>query len=61
MLGLALPPVQDYLGQFTWLICALTFCGMPKQDMDGGGMGMSFNNGKGGGHQKVAFALVFVT
>lgn len=63
VLGIALPPVQDYLGRFTWLICIaqLTFRGMPKQDMDGGGMGMSFNNGRGGGHRKVAFALGFVT
>jgi hypothetical protein len=58
-LGAALPPVQDYLGRFTWLICVaqLTFRGMPKQEQDGGGMGMGFNSGRGGGHRKVAFAL----
>ena len=64
-LGAALPPVQDYLGRFTWLICVaqLTFRGMPKEDRDGSGMGMSFNMGgrKGGGHRKVAFALGFST
>lgn len=62
-LGAALPPVQDYLGRFTWLICIaqLTFRGTPKQDRDGGGMGMSFSGGGGGGHRKVAFALGFGT
>ena len=63
-LGAALPPVQDYLGRFTWLICVaqLTFRGMPKEDREGGGMGMSFNMGRGGGgHRKVAFALGFST
>lgn len=63
-LGAALPPVQDYLGRFTWLICVaqLTFRGMPKEEREGGGMGMSFNVGGGkGGHRKVAFALGFGT
>ena len=63
LLGAALPPVQDYLGRFTWLICVaqLTFRGMPKDDREGGGMGISFNSGRGGGHRKVAFALGFGT
>mmetsp|Transcript_14286 Transcript_14286/g.32464 ORF Transcript_14286/g.32464 Transcript_14286/m.32464 type:complete len:177 (-) Transcript_14286:146-676(-) len=60
-LGLALPPVIDYLGRFTWLVCVaqLTFRGMSSEQMDRGGMGMSFNAGGGGGHRKVAFALGF--
>jgi hypothetical protein len=65
LLGIALPPVQEYLGRFTWLICIaqLTFRGMPKQDLENsGGMGaMAFNNGKGGGHRKVAFVLGLAT
>jgi hypothetical protein len=60
-IGAALPPAQDYLGRFTWLICVaqLTFRGMPKELREGGGMGMSFDSGGGGGkgHRKVAFAL----
>ena len=65
-LGAALPPVQEYLGRFTWLICVaqLTFRGMPKEDREGGGFGMSFNmmgRGGAGGHRKVAFALGFAT
>lgn len=59
-MGAALPPVQDYLGRITWLICVaqLTFNGMPKVQQESGGMGMSFG---GGGHRKVAFALGFST
>jgi hypothetical protein len=64
-IGAALPPAQDYLGRFTWLICVaqLTFRGMPKEDREGGGMGMSFNSGGsgGGGHRKATFALGFTT
>lgn len=58
-LGVALPPAQDYLGRFTWLVCVaqLTFRGMPKEEREAGGMGMNFNAGRGGGHRKVAFAL----
>eukprot|EP00527_Entomoneis_sp_CCMP2396_P009798 CAMPEP_0198136826 /NCGR_PEP_ID=MMETSP1443-20131203/409_1 /TAXON_ID=186043 /ORGANISM="Entomoneis sp., Strain CCMP2396" /LENGTH=305 /DNA_ID=CAMNT_0043798105 /DNA_START=157 /DNA_END=1074 /DNA_ORIENTATION=- len=60
-LGLALPPVIDYLGRFTWLICVaqLTFRGMSAEDRDRGGMGAFSSGGKGGGHRKVAFALGF--
>jgi len=64
LLGAALPPVQDYLGRFTWLICVaqLTFRGMPKEEREGGGMGMSFSYGRGkGGHRKAAIALGFAT
>lgn len=63
LLGAALPPVQDYLGRFTWLVCVaqLTFRGMPREQMEGGGMGMNFSAGGGGGHRKVAFALGFGT
>jgi hypothetical protein len=58
-IGVALPPAQDYLGRFTWLVCVaqLTFRGMPKEQQENGGMGMNFNAGRGGGHRKVAFAL----
>lgn len=60
-IGLALPPAQDYLGRFTWLVCVaqLTFRGMPKEEQERGGMGVNFNAGGGGGHRKVAFALGF--
>lgn len=64
LLGAALPPVQDYLGRFTWLICVaqLTFRGMPKEMREGSGMGYNFNaGGGGGGHRKVAFGLGFLT
>lgn len=63
LLGAALPPVQDYLGRFTWLICVaqLTFRGMPRDETRGGGMGISFSEGRGGGHRKVAFALGLTT
>ena len=62
-IGIALPPAQDYLGRFTWLVCVaqLTFRGMPKEEQERGGMGISFNSGGGGGHRKVAFALGFGT
>jgi hypothetical protein len=64
LLGVAIPPAQDYLGRFTWLICIaqLTFRGMPRSEARGGGMGISFDEGSGGGsHRKVAFALGFMT
>jgi hypothetical protein len=63
LLGAALPPVQDYLGRFTWLICIaqLTFRGMPRDSVDSGGMGMNFGAARGGSHRKVAFALGFAT
>lgn len=63
LLGAALPPVQDYLGRFTWLFCVaqLTFRGMPQEEREAGGMGVSFNMRRGGGHRKVAFALGFST
>lgn len=65
LIGLALPPAQDYLGRFTWLVCSaqLTFRGMPQEMQDRGGMGMGFNMGGSGGkgHRKVAFALGIAT
>lgn len=65
ILGAALPPAQEYLGRFTWLVCIaqLSFRGMPKEQMEGsGGMGMGFNmRAGGGGHRKVAFLLGFAT
>lgn len=62
-IGLALPPAQDYLGRFTWLICVaqLTFRGMPRDQLEGGGVGMSFMRGSGGSHRKVAWLLGFLT
>lgn len=60
-LGTVLPPAQEYMQRFTWLVCVaqLTFRGMPKEMRESGGMGMNFNSGSGGGggHRKVAFAL----
>lgn len=63
LIGAALPPAQDYLGRFTWLVCVaqLTFRGMPREETERGGMGISFNAGGGGSHRKVAFALGFST
>ena len=60
-IGAIFPPAQDYLGRFTWLVCVaqLTFRGMPKEEREAGGLGMSFNAGGKGGHRKVAFALGF--
>lgn len=59
--GLVFPPAQDYLGRFTWLVCVaqLTFRGMPREETEAGGLGISFSSGGGGGHRKVAFALGF--
>jgi hypothetical protein len=63
LLGIALPPVQEYLGRFTWLICVaqLTYRGMPREQVEGGGMAMSFKAAGGGGHRKVAFGLGVLT
>jgi hypothetical protein len=64
LLGVCFPPVQEYLGRFTWLICAarLTFRGMPKEMRESGGMGYNFSKGSGGGgHRKVAFGLAVLT
>jgi hypothetical protein len=58
--GLAFPPALDYLNRFTWLICIaqLTFRGMPRSSVDGGGLGMDFNaGGQGKKHMKVAWLL----
>jgi hypothetical protein len=62
-IGIALPPAQDYLGRFTWLVCVaqLTFRGMPQETREGGGMGMAFNMSSRGGHRKIAFAIGFLT
>lgn len=64
MLGVCFPPVQEYMGRFTWLICAarLTYRGMPKEMREDGGMGYNFSKGSGGGgHRKVAFGLAVLT
>ncbi|GKY98152.1 hypothetical protein MPSEU_000773000 [Mayamaea pseudoterrestris] len=62
-IGVALPPSQDYIGRFAWLVCVaqLTFRGMPKEEQESGGMAMNFNTGGGGNHRKVAFAIGFGT
>jgi hypothetical protein len=58
-IGVLLPPSQDYIGRFSWLVCVaqLTFRGMPKEEQESGGVGMNFNGARGGGHRKVAFAI----
>jgi hypothetical protein len=63
MIGLVFPPAQEYMGRFTWLVCVaqLTFRGMPREQQERGGMGISFGGSGGGGHRKVAFALGFST
>lgn len=62
-LGVALPPALDFLGRFTWVVCVaqLTFRGMPREQVSGGGMAMSFRGPGGGGHRKVSFALGIAT
>ena len=63
-IGVALPPAQEYMQRFTWLVCVaqLTFRGMPKGMQDNGGMGpMSGGGGGGGGHRKLAFGLGMLT
>lgn len=58
--GFAFPPALDYLNRFTWLVCIaqLTFRGMPRNDVGGGGLGIDFNAGGGGkSHMKVAWLL----
>lgn len=58
--GLVFPPAIDYLNRFTWLVCIaqLTFRGMPRDNLEGGGLGISFNSGGGGkSHMKVAWLL----
>lgn len=58
--GLAFPPAIDYLNRFTWLVCIaqLSFRGMPRDNLEGGGLGISFNAGGGGkSHMKVAWLL----
>lgn len=58
--GLAFPPALDYLNRFTWLVCIaqLSFRGMPRDGAGGGGLGISFDQGRGGkSHLKVAWLL----
>lgn len=58
--GLVFPPAIDYLNRFTWLVCIaqLTFRGMPRDNLEGGGLGIAFNSGGGGkSHMKVAWLL----
>eukprot|EP00526_Cylindrotheca_closterium_P017625 CAMPEP_0113633390 /NCGR_PEP_ID=MMETSP0017_2-20120614/17376_1 /TAXON_ID=2856 /ORGANISM="Cylindrotheca closterium" /LENGTH=301 /DNA_ID=CAMNT_0000544025 /DNA_START=70 /DNA_END=975 /DNA_ORIENTATION=+ /assembly_acc=CAM_ASM_000147 len=58
--GLLFPPAIDYLNRFTWLVCIaqLSFRGMPRDNIEGGGLGISFNSGGGGkSHMKVAWLL----
>jgi hypothetical protein len=61
--GLAFPPAIDYLNRFTWLVCIaqLSFRGMPRNQVEGGGLGMDFNAGGGGkSHLKVAWLMGLV-
>ena len=63
LLGLALPPFISYSNRFTWLvfIAQLSFRGMPKGDVGGGGMGMQFGSGPGSkSHLKVAWLIGMV-
>ena len=63
LLGLVLPPFISYANRFSWLVCIaqLTFRGMPKTDVGGGGMGMDFGSGPGSkSHIKVAWLIGIV-
>lgn len=58
--GLAFPPAIDYLNRFTWLVCIaqLSFRGMSRESVEGGGLGISFGSGPGAkSHLKVAWLL----
>lgn len=58
--GLAFPPAIDYLNRFTWLVCIgqLSFRGMSRENVEGGGLGISFGSGPGAkSHLKVAWLL----
>jgi len=60
LIGLALPPFISYSNRFTWLvfIAQLSFRGMPKDEVSGGGMAMRFGSGPGSKkHLKVAWLL----
>lgn len=60
LLGLALPPFISYSNRFTWLvfIAQLSFRGMPKDEVSGGGMAMNFGSGPGSKkHLKVAWLI----
>lgn len=57
--GAAFPPAQEYMNRFTWLVCVaqLRFRGMPKEMTEGGGLGISFGNGRNIKHGKIAWLL----
>jgi len=58
--GLVFPPAIDYLNRFSWLVCIaqLSFRGMARENIEGGGLGISFNSGGGKkSHMKVAWLL----
>lgn len=60
LIGLALPPFISYSNRFTWLvfIAQLSFRGMPKDQVSGGGMAMNFGSGPGSKkHLKVAWLI----
>jgi len=60
LLGLALPPFIGYSNRFTWLVCIaqLSFRGMPRDQVQGGGMAMGFGSGPGSKkHIKVAWLI----
>jgi hypothetical protein len=47
------------MGRFTWLVCVaqLTFRGMPREEMEMGGVGVAFGRGGKGSHRSVAWML----
>jgi len=60
LIGLALPPFISYSNRFTWLVCIaqLSFRGMPRDQVSGGGMAMNFGSGPGSKkHLKVAWLI----
>lgn len=60
LIGLALPPFIQYSNRFTWLVCIaqLSFRGMPKEQLEGGGIAMSFGGGPGSkSHIKTAWVI----
>jgi hypothetical protein len=64
LIGLALPPFIQYSNRFTWLVCIaqLSFRGMPKEQLEGGGIAMSFGGGPGSkSHIKTAWLLGLAT
>lgn len=59
LVALAFPPFVEYSNRFTWLIfiAQLSFRGMPKDEVTGGGVAMQFGGMGGKKHLKVAWLL----